>query len=394
VSAVAGRSAGRWVGLGWSSDDDGGLAGRTAAAQSLIGDEAKLLVVFASDRYDLECLLAGVREAAGAVPLVGCSTAGEIAAGGAHDASVVIIALGGAGFSVATSVASGASGDLRSAGASAAACLDQVGESEYRALLLLTDGLAGDQMEIVRGAYGVAGANVPLVGGCAGDDLRMEATAQLHGASVLTDAIVAAAIGSDAPLGIGVRHGWRRVGQPMVVTQSEGNRVFRLDDHPALDVYLERLDAPSEAHADAQAFTRFAATHPLGLHRRSHEEQVRFIGDADFRDRSLGSIAAVPQGGLVWLMEGDKQSVLEATDSACRDALDALGEQKPLGMVAFDCIARRSVLGEAGVAQEVRRITEHADGAAVAGFYTYGEIARTHGMTGFHNQTLVVLAIG
>ena len=39
------------------------------------------------------------------------------------------------------------------------------------------------------------------------------------------------------------------------------------------------------------------------------------------------------------------------------------------------------------------RIASHANGAAVAGFYTYGEIARTQGMNGFHNQTLVVLAI-
>lgn len=33
-------------------------------------------------------------------------------------------------------------------------------------------------------------------------------------------------------------------------------------------------------------------------------------------------------------------------------------------------------------------------GAPVAGFYTYGEIARTSGTSGFHNQTLVVLAVG
>ena len=39
------------------------------------------------------------------------------------------------------------------------------------------------------------------------------------------------------------------------------------------------------------------------------------------------------------------------------------------------------------------RIGEHAQGAPVAGFYTYGEIARTHGVSGFHNQTLVVLAL-
>jgi hypothetical protein len=364
-------------------------------AQALTGSDAKLLLVFASDRYDLECLLGGVREAAGEdVPLVGCSTAGEIVASGAHDASVVIIALGGMGFSVATSAATGASGGLRSAGASAAACLEQVVKSQYRVLLLLTDGLAGDQMEIVRGAYGVAGAEVPLVGGCAGDDLRMESTAQLHGSSVLTDAVVAAAIGSDAPLGIGVRHGWRRVGEPMVVTRSAENRVFELDHQPAFDIYLERLGAPPAASADAEAFTRFAATHPLGLHRRSAEEQVRFIGEANFDDRSLGCIAAVPQGALVWLMEGDASSVLEATDAACREAVEVLDGRAPLGMVAFDCIARRSVLGEPGVAQEILRIAEHAGGAAVAGFYTYGEIARTRGMSGFHNQTLVVLAIG
>ena len=32
-------------------------------------------------------------------------------------------------------------------------------------------------------------------------------------------------------------------------------------------------------------------------------------------------------------------------------------------------------------------------GATAAGFSTYGEIARTHGSSGFHNQTLVVLAV-
>lgn len=31
---------------------------------------------------------------------------------------------------------------------------------------------------------------------------------------------------------------------------------------------------------------------------------------------------------------------------------------------------------------------------AVAGFHTYGEIARTQGVSGFHDQTLVVLAVG
>lgn len=383
----------RWVGLGQSSEADGREAGGTATEQALIDSDAKLLLVFASDCFDLHALLAGIRDVSGDVPLIGCSTAGEIASGGARDASVVVTALGGDGFSVATAAAGGASEGLREAGVEAAKCVNEVAEAPYRALLLLTDGLAGDQQEIVRGAYSVAGSGIPLVGGCAGDDMRMEATTQLYGDRVLKDAVVAAALGSDAPLGVGVRHGWRRVGEPILVTQSAGNRVHRLDDEPALDVYLERLDAPAPARSDAAAFTQFAATHPLGLDRRSAEEQVRFIGEADFADRSLGCIAAVPQGALVWLMEGDVDSVLQATDAACSDAIAELDGQSPLGMLAFDCIARRGVLGEGGVKQEVVRIASHADGAAVAGFYTYGEIARTQGMTGFHNHTLVVLAV-
>lgn len=135
----------------------------------------------------------------------------------------------------------------------------------------------------------------------------------------------------------------------------------------------------------------FGTSH-LGLQRRSDEPHVRFIAEADFEERSLVCIAEVPRGAAVWLMEGDEASVLEATDGACRDALEGLGSP-PLGLIAFDCIARRGVLGDAGIQREAQRISAHAGGAPVAGFYTYGEIARTRGISGFHNQTLVVLAV-
>jgi hypothetical protein len=383
------------MGVGQSSEPDAFQAGQQAARAAVGGDgDARLLVVFCSDAYDLPAMLRGVDGVAPGTPLVGCSTAGEIATSGPSDAGVVVVALGGGGFHVETAVATGAAARLREAGAEVAGVLHPVPGKPHQVLLLLTDGLAGDQQEIVRGAYGVAGAGVPLVGGCAGDDLKMRATQQLYGRDVLRDAVVGAAISSDAPFGIGVHHGWRRVGEPMLVTRSGGNRVYALDDRAALDVYLERLDAPPEARTNAKAFTKFALTHPLGMSRRSAEPQVRFVAEADFEDRSLGCIAEVPQGGLAWFMEGDADSVLDATDRACGAALAGLGGAKPLGLFAFDCIARREVLGDSGIRTEIARVAEVAGGAPVAGFYTYGEIARTHGLSGFHNQTLVVLAVG
>jgi hypothetical protein len=200
------------------------------------------------------------------------------------------------------------------------------------------------------------------------------------------------AIGSTAPFGIGVRHGWVRVGEPILVTSSSGTRVLTLDDEPALDVYLRSLGAPPQAGTDPAEFTRFALKHPLGMSRRSGEE-VRFIAGADFEERSLQCIAQVPQGSLVWVMEGDDDSVLAATDAACADALSQLAGQPPKGVLAFDCIARRGVLGEQGIRREMARIASSVGDVPVAGFYSYGEIARTQGTGGFHNQTLVVLAV-
>lgn len=259
-------------------------------------------------------------------------------------------------------------------------------------LMVLSDGLAGDQEEVVRGVHRAVGAGVRLVGGCAGDDLKMKSTLQLCGDEVLSNSVVAAAITSDGPFGIGVRHGWRRVGEPMVVTSSYDNRVFTLDDRPALDTYLDRLEAPAAAYVEADAFTRFALTHPLGVSRRRGEE-VRFVAEADFEMRSLVCIANVAQGGLAWFMEGDESSVLAATDAACGEALADLGDQPPIGLIAFDCIARRGVMGDEGIQREVDRLATLAAGAPLAGFYTYGEFARTSGRSGFHNQTLVVLAV-
>lgn len=118
------------------------------------------------------------------------------------------------------------------------------------------------------------------------------------------------------------------------------------------------------------------------------------VAEADFETRALVCIARVPQGGLAWIMEGDEDSVLAATDAACSAALAALAGGAPLGLFAFDCIARRGVLGDLGIRREVERIAVHAGNAPVGGFYTYGEIARHSPGGGFHNQTLVVLAVG
>jgi hypothetical protein len=179
----------------------------------------------------------------------------------------------------------------------------------------------------------------------------------------------------------------------MMVTSSANGRVQTMDDKPALDVCLDRLGAPAEAYTDADAFVRFALARPIGVQRRSGVEARNVSTEVDLEGRTIGGGSSIDTGGLTWVMDGGEESILEATDAACREVRIALDGRAPIGMLTFSCAALRAVLGEEGIAKEGAHLEEAADGAPFAGFYTYGGIARVRGIDGFHNQTLVVLAL-
>jgi hypothetical protein len=382
------------MGVGRSEELDSLTAAREAARAAVVGPYPRLLLVFCGIDHDPDALHAGVREAAPGIPVIGCSTHGEISPTGPMDGTVVVAAIGGAGISVSTTVVESVSGRQRAAGAEAAGCVAEVDDLPHKVLLLFTDGLMRDQEAILRGCYSVLGASIPLVGGAAADGWRMTGPYLLGDGRGLTDAVVAATIASKAPLPVAVGHGWDKVGEPMIVTSSGNGRVYTLDDRPAMDAYLDRLGAPPEAYTDAAAFTAFSLPRPLGVQRRSGIEARNLSTEVDIDGRSIGGGNAIDHGGLVWALTGDEQSIMAAADYACERALAGLGEQKPVGLLTFSCAALRAVLGADGTRRESDRLIKWAAGAPFAGFHTYGEIARVRGIDGFHNQSLAVLAIG
>lgn len=390
----------RWVKVGHGPGPDASTAAARAARIVTSNAAPGLLLVFSSPRLGPAAVLEGIREVvADDVPIIGCSTHGEIFPGGPADDSVVIIALGGPGFSVHTVTAHGVNGRQREAGREIALQVPEAatGEHPHRVLVTLTDGFIRDQEEILRGVYSVLGASVPVFGGAAADGWEMSGrTYQLFGTSrtgqVLGDSVVAAVISSDAPMGLGIRHGWKPVGEPMVVTAAAAGRVLQLDDEPALDVYLERLGAGEAVHHDREAFTAFALPRPVGIQRRGGIELRNLSTEPDIEGRSIGGGGAIAEGGLIWIMEGDPGTILEASGAACVDALGGLDGREALGMLTFSCAASRAVIGDAGIAREGEVFTHVAGGVPFGGFYTYGEIARTRGIDGFHNQSVVALA--
>jgi len=382
-----------WVSVGASTLEDTTAAVEEALGQLTISGPAALVVLMAAPRYDLHTAAALIEPRLPEARLIGCSSSGEIAPAGALTQALVIWALGGSGVRVSTGWGESTGQGLRQAASDAAQCLNQLERRAHTVLMLLSDGLGGDQREVVRGAYDVANVDVPLVGGCAGDYLAMQRTQQLHGQRVMQGAVVAAAVSSDRPLGVGVSHGWTPVSEPMVVTGSKETLLSALDDRPALDVYFDFFKPSEAVQRDPKAFADFAATHPIGIRRRDKIE-MRHITGFDLSRRALITVAEVPQGALAFLTEGDFNSVLGAAAQSCEAAIGALGGTPPVGLLLFDCVSRRSVFSEARVQEETDLINRTTGAVPMGGFYTYGEIARTKGSGGFHNQTLVTLAIG
>jgi hypothetical protein len=397
-TAMGSGTASRWMGVGHSGDADAATAGKGAAAQATAGREPALLMVYASTAYDLDRLLDGVRAYATEHTVVaGCTTLGEVVAGRPDPmtSGVVVMALGGSGLQVRARVGRGVSERRREAGAEAAASvIDLAGPN--RVCLLLCDGLVGEQHEVVRGAYGVLGATVLLVGGCAGDELTYTRTHQFlgdhAGVEILTDAVIGVGLASTGALGAGIAHGWRKVGEPVVVTSSSGGRLFELDGRPALDAYLELIGEDRSLLEDLKAFRARAFGSPLGMSRRAGED-IRVVHDGDPLDGSLLCLADVPQGALAWLMEPDDEAMVQAAAASCTQAVENLGGAEPVGVMVFDCGARKVMLDEPGVRRELAMVAETVGDVPFGGFYTYGEIARTHGARGMHHLTVVTLAL-
>jgi hypothetical protein len=379
----------RWFGSGQSSAADSAKAGAEAVAEAVGGRAPKAVFVFCSVAHDLPALLGGVRGEAGPdAAIVGCTTMGELGSAGMTVSGVAVGALGGDGFTVRTRVASIDENNHREAGAAVADSLRGL-HARNRVLIMLADPLTGRPHDIVRGAYSMLDATTPLVGGFAGDDRKYEATYQFHGDDVLTRSVVGVALGSDGPIGIGIAHGWRRIEPSMIVTRSEGPRVYELGDEPALDVLLRLNNFDGTAD---EFFDQGRPLQPLGLSRRDGED-IRVIHAGDDDDRSVWSTADVPQGALVWLMEADRQALIDGATWSCTEAVAGLDGLAPLGVLAFDCGGRRAGLVESGMDEEIEAMRTALGGAPFAGLYAVGEVARVRGASGMHHLTLVTLAL-
>jgi hypothetical protein len=102
------------------------------------------------------------------------------------------------------------------------------------------------------------------------------------------------------------------------------------------------------------------------------------------------TFSPLPEFSAVQIVTADQDDLLDASEKVIEDALRPAVD--PAVILMFSCVARIDLLG-ARAFEEGARLHKAAGSVQTFGFYTYGEYARTAGVSGYHNATLTALAL-
>jgi methyl-accepting chemotaxis protein len=353
--------------------------------------------LFVAPSADLESALRAARVTAGTENVIGCTTAGELTEAGLSSggASVMLVAgdvttqmgfatgVGGAPGEVASRLARGLSETKRAAAAR---------QHKHLTSVLLTDGLTGTAERVLEALYEArVQTSMQIVGGAAADDSAFRAT---HvGAEGLAgrDAAAILHVFGAQPWGVGVGHGLTPTTKQMRVTRAKDNIVHEINGEPAFAAY-RRHAAERGVELRPEGAAPYMVAHELGIHFFERVSRARAPLSV-LADGALACAAEVPQGSMVSILAGEPDAMIAAARSAADSAFAALDGRKAAGVLLFDCICRSQMLGSA-FSREVEAVRSVFGDVPLAGFLTYGEIARRPGhQDGWHNATAVVVAI-
>ncbi|MCK5490561.1 MAG: FIST C-terminal domain-containing protein [Candidatus Pacebacteria bacterium] len=385
--------------VGSSSNANPTKAGKEACLQAIEGlNNINLLIVFSSSSYEQQEMLSAIREISDDVPLIGCSTAGEIIDSGPTSKSVAVMAIESDSMKCVVAEGENIKPDPKEAGMRLAKKLTaQAGGASINSVIMLIDVLTGNGADTVRGINKVLGDNTLIVGGAAGDDFSFKETYEYLNDKVLPSSLVGAGFYGDNVISVGVRHGWVPIGSPMKVTKSHGAVINEIDGKPALSIYADYFGEKAKS-LKTEVLGKMALVYPLGLAIDNSDELLLRAPLSADENGAITFAAEVPEGSEIRLMIGSKSKAIDAAKEAARNALKDLEGGKPAGIIVFNCIARQKLFNREAK-DEIDAIKEVlGKDVPIIGFYTYGEIAPVNGKSDvicrFHNETAVVTVIG
>lgn len=242
---------------------------------------------------------------------------------------------------------------------------------------------------LIRAIESVAGRDISIWGGGAGDDFAFSKTAVFSNGQSTNSGIIFLVLDEDK---IEVRgmaaSGHKAVGTEKIITKSIGNEMYTIDHQPATEMVLKYMGL-TLTQEEAETFTPGIVV--FSLSRDIGDPVLRSSGVFNMENKSLIINGSIKEGDKIRLtLPPDFEVIEDVRKSAVKVQQTEMPDADALLM--FSCVGR---LGEFGpmIGDEIQGV-KNAFNVPMAGFFTYGEFGRaTLGNNEFHNHTCCWVAL-
>lgn len=254
-------------------------------------------------------------------------------------------------------------------------------EEDTKLIISFADGIHTNGEEYVKGINSVA-PEIVLAGGLAGDNGVLEKTYVFDKHKVITQGAVAVSISSkELNVSSGYSFDWMPIGKQMRVTKAIKNRVYEIDNTPAVDVYAKYM-----GHELAHGLPHVGIEFPLIF-----KKDGVSVGRAvllKHEDGSLTFAGNIDEGTEVRFGVGSIETVLNNSDYHTRKILDSM-HYKSEAVFVYSCMARRRFMGE-HIQDELKMLSHVGD---ISGFFTYGEFYHANNKNQLLNETMTIVTL-
>lgn len=260
------------------------------------------------------------------------------------------------------------------------------------AFLIGTSHQAADGEEILHGIEDITGKQVNAYGGAAGDDYSFSGTVVFTNGKESGNGMVCIALDETKVEIKGIATcGWKAVGTEKIVTKSEGNHVYTVDNIPVLDITAKYGGLENITPENNNLLIEIAANFPLQLQREKGDPIMRPGLQVDWTDRSFFTSGSVPQGSKVRFSLPPDWDVMEKVVKGVEN-LKATEMPEADALVVFSCAGRILSLGPL-MSKELEGV-KNVWNVPMAGMFSNAELGRaTGGNLEMHNLTTCVVAL-
>ncbi len=351
-----------------------------------LDSEMTLIVCFGSTNFD--DIQDGFKEITQIFPtskIIGCSTSGEIHNDILYESSLSVMVMKFEKTTLAISTLP--IENVNNSFQIGKELSIDLAKDNLKSIFILSDGLNINGSQLTKGISSSLQKDVVVTGGLAGDDANFSKTWVIVNNNHVSNFVTAIGFyGDDLRVAYGSQGGWKKFGIDRMVTDAKNNVLYKLDNHPALEVYKKYLgDKSAELPSSGLLY-------PLMIKEEgSNESKVRTILAVNEEEQSITFAGDIPNGSEVMFMKATFDELIEGASLAGNNLLNFNYKDQEAACIAISCVGRKLVLGQKTEDELEAVYSIFGDNVEQIGYYSYGEISPLNdGQCDLHNQTMTL----